>query len=118
MQAGGSGGEGAAALQTELVQMERPGEQAVDKIDVRQDQVCGIHPTHRGHPHPAWGALKQVLAHLGSAPAAEERRMGRDRHWVGQHRMTQVHRGVAKAKGCRRFPTGSLEAHCKGRDLQ
>ncbi|MFF9870415.1 hypothetical protein ACF1G0_34425 [Streptomyces sp. NPDC013953] len=47
--------KGAEAFQPHLVQVHRPGEQALRQVDVGEDQMRCVHPAQRGHPHRGIG---------------------------------------------------------------
>lgn len=75
------------ALQSELVEMEGPGEQAFGKVDVGQYQMRGIHSLHRGHPYPR-GPGQQAL--VNSVTESERCWVGGNRDGSHQHGVTEI----------------------------
>jgi hypothetical protein len=81
-----------------LVQVDRAGEQTSRQIKVGQDQMGRVHPSQRRHPHPGVGrARKGIFGELSAVGEHERIRLGGDREGVLEHRMREVHRGVAQA---------------------
>lgn len=77
--------------------MEGPREHALAQVGVGQDQVCGVHPTHRDDPHLVLEVGQQTLIRHRSATNFEGGRAGSDRQGEDQDGVIEVRCGVAQA---------------------